>query len=331
MKTKLSLGKLPSELLLRYVLSKTGATTKQVLVSPAIGLDFGVVKLRSGCLIASSDPVTGASENIGARAVNVSANDIATSGNRPQFMQSVLLFPENASEGLVRQVSSQVHGTAKELGVSVLGGHTELTPTLNRTIVVVTMFAIVEAFVTSAQAREGDTIMLTKTAGLEGTSILAADSRRLGLKLPATTIKRARALVKNLSVVSEARTAFVTGKVHAMHDCTEGGLLGAVYEMASASHLGFEIYDRRIPILKETRAICDAARVDPLKLMSSGALLIAVQRGGEKQVHKALSRLGVPVVEIGRFTGGSGTLIRSNGKSETIAAAPQDELWRLAG
>ncbi len=328
---KLSLGKLPPKLLRKHVLSMTGAKSELVYLPPEIGLDFGVVRLSSGYLIVSSDPVTGVRENVGWYAVNVSANDIATSGNRPQFMQSILLFPEGASETLVKDVSSQVHTTASKLGIAIVGGHTELTPRLKHVIVVATSFAVVDSFITAAHARQGDTIMMTKVAGLEGTSILANDWRRLGLNLPSSTIERAKGLGKKLSVVKEAQRAFMTGVVHAMHDCTEGGVLGAVYEMAFASRLGFEMYEERIPVAKETRSICGALSIDPLRLISSGALLLAVERGKEKKVRKALGKLSVTVAEIGRFTGGSRVLISSSGKSEKVRTAPADELWSLTG
>jgi hydrogenase maturation factor len=326
---RLSLGKLPTELLRKYVLSMTGAKSDLVYLPPEIGLDFGVVRLSSGYLIVSSDPVTGVREDVGRYAVNVSANDIATSGNRPQFMQSILLFPESASEKLVGEVSSQVHRTAEKLGIAIVGGHTELTPRLNHVIVVATSFAVVDSFITAAQAKQGDTIMMTKVAGLEGTSILATDWRRLELKLPSSTIERAKGFENNLSVVKDARAAFMSGGVHAMHDCTEGGVLGAVYEMAFASRLGFELHERRIPVAKETRLICDSLNIDPLKLIGSGALLLAVERGKEKRVRQGLDRLNVPVAEIGRFTEGSRVLISSIGESKKVRTAPTDELWRL--
>ena len=329
-KMNLSLGKLPPELLRKYVLSMTGAKSEMVLLPPAFGVDFGVVKLSSGYLIVSSDPVTGVREQVGWYAVNVAANDVATSGNSPQFIQSILLFPANASEKLVREVSTQVHRAASELGIAVLGGHTELTPQLEHAIAVVTAFSIGDSFITAAQAKDGDTIMLTKAAGLEGTSILATDWRGLGLRLPASSVARAKALGRSLSVVKEARAAFIAGGVHAMHDCTEGGVLGAVYEMASASRLGFEIYEGRIPVATETRTICDALEIDPLKLISSGALLLAVERGKEKKVRQALVRLGIPVSEIGRFMGRARVLIKSSGESERVRTAPTDELWRLS-
>lgn len=176
----LSLGKLPPEVMERYLFGMTGARSKRVVVEPALGLDFGVVRLGGGraggrFLIVSSDPITGVSERAGWYAVNVSANDVATSGTRPEFMQSVILLPEEATERDVRQLSSEMHGTAKELGIAIVGGHTELTPGLHRPIVVTTAFAVADSYVTAAGARAGDTLMMTKTAGVEGTTILGTD------------------------------------------------------------------------------------------------------------------------------------------------------------
>lgn len=325
----LPLGKLPPELLEKHILSMSGARSRDVVVSPAMGLDFGVVRLKSEYLVVSSDPVTGVAEDIGWYAVNVSANDVATSGNRPQFMQSVLLFPETAQEGLVRRVAARLHGTARDLGITILGGHSEVTPGLRRTIAMVTAFAVVDSFITAAQARSGDSILMTKVAGLEGTSIIAKEPVRFGLDVPASTLRSARAFSRRLSVVEEATTAYKTRGVHAMHDCTEGGVLGALYEMASAARLGFEAEEARIPVAPETASICDALRADPLKLISSGSLLLAVARGKEKSVLSALAKRDIPVAQIGTFKEGRSRLVRRSGKVEDIRSAPVDELWRL--
>ena len=178
----LSLGKLPPDVMRKYVFGMTGAKSKRVVVAPSLGLDFGVVRLGSGAkkgryLIVSSDPITGTMERVGEDAVNVSANDVATSGNRPEFMQSIILLPEDASEDDVRKISSEMHKTAKRLGITIVGGHTELSPGLHRPIVVTTAFAIVDSFVTAAGARPGDTMMVTKSAGVEGTAIFGTDTR----------------------------------------------------------------------------------------------------------------------------------------------------------
>jgi hydrogenase expression/formation protein HypE len=328
---RLSLGKLPPDVMERYLFRMTGARSKRVVVEPALGLDFGVVRLGGGprgrYLIVSSDPITGVSERTGWYAVNVSANDVATSGTRPEFMQSVILLPEDASEREVRVLSSDMHRTAKGLGIAIVGGHTELTPGLRRPIVATTAFAVAESYVTAAGAQEGDTLMMTKTAGVEGTAILGTGGRFDG-RLDSRTVSAAKGYFGRLSVVGEAVGAYQTGAVHAMHDCTEGGVLGALYEMATASRLGLEVEEADIPVSKETRVICSAVGIDPLKLISSGTLLIAVAKGRESQVSGAVASSGSRATAIGRFTKGKVILTRGRG-AEEVTGPPRDEIWRL--
>jgi len=328
----LSLGKLPPEVMERYLFGMTGARSRRVVVEPSLGLDFGVVRLggartKGRYLIVSSDPITGVRERAGWYAVNVSANDVATSGNRPEFMQSVILLPEDASERDVRQLSSEMHRTAKRLEIAIVGGHTELSPGLHRPIVVTTAFAVADSYVTAAGARAGDALMMTKTAGVEGTSILGTDAR-FNRGLDRETVSGAASHFERLSVVEEAVAAQRTGAVHAMHDCTEGGVLGALYEMATASGLGLEVAEADIPVSKETERICSTLGVDPLKLISSGTLLIAVRRGAEALVSEAVASVGSRATPIGRFKKGK-VLLTRRGKAEVVTGPPKDEIWRL--
>ncbi len=329
---RLSLGKLPPEVMKRYLFAMTGARSAKVVVEPSLGLDFGVIRLggakeKDRYLIVSSDPITGVSERAGWYAVNVSANDVATSGNRPEFMQSIILLPEDASTRDVKELSSEMHQTAKGLGIAIVGGHTELSPGLHRPIVVTTAFAMASSYVTAAGAREGNTLMMTKTAGVEGTAIIGTDPR-FNKKLGRETVAAARRYFDKFSVVDEASTAYRTGFVNAMHDCTEGGVLGAIYEMATASGSGVEVAEKDIPISKETRAICSAVGVDPLKLISSGTLLLAVERGREAGVRAAMASVGSDATSIGRFTKEKILMTREN-KAEEVRGPPNDEIWRL--
>ena len=329
---RLSLGKLPPEVMKRYLFGMTGARSAKVVVEPSVGLDFGVVRLggpktKGRFLIVSSDPITGVVEKAGWYAVNVSANDVATSGNRPEFMQSIILLPEDASERDVKALSSEMHRTAQGLGIAIVGGHTELTPGLRRPIVVTTAFATSESYVTAAGAREGDALLMTKTAGVEGTAIIGTDAR-FNEKLDGETVAAARRYFEEFSVVDEATGAYRTGVVHAMHDCTEGGVLGALYEMATASGVGLRVAEKDIPISKETRAVCSGVGVDPLKLISSGTLLVAVERGKERRVLEAISALGSSATVIGRFAGRR-VVLAGGGWEQEVSTAPRDEIWRL--
>jgi len=329
---KLSLGKLPPEVMERYLFGMTGARSKRVVVEPSLGLDFGVVALggsgsKARFLIVSSDPITGVTERAGWYAVNVSANDVATSGNRPEFMQSIILMPEDASVSDVSDLSAEMHRTAKSLGIAIVGGHTELSPGLHRPIVVTTAFAIAGSYATAGGAREGDTLMMTKTAGVEGTAIIGTDAR-FNRTLRKETVAEARKYFGKLSVVEEAVAAYRTRQVRAMHDCTEGGVMGAVYEMAAASGLGLKVARRDIPVSAETRAVCAPMGIDPLKLISSGTLLLAIRPGGEDRVKSAIASAGSNATSIGSFASGK-IVLTSAGREQELTGPPNDEIWRL--
>jgi hydrogenase expression/formation protein HypE len=326
---KLELGKIPPKLLESRLLKLAGAPSKDLVVPPKLGVDFGVVRLKSGYLIVSSDPVTGAVEDVGWYAVNVSANDVATSGNRPLYMQSVILLPEGATTEELQGLWVQIHRAARVLGISITGGHTEVTPKLRRPIVITTAFTYSDTFVTAADAEEGDSIMLTKTAGIEGTAILASQTTQSKLKMSPARLNSAKRFREKLSVVEEAEVAFRTGFVHAMHDCTEGGALGAVYEMANASKKGFLLFAKDVPVAQETREVCEAFGIDPLRLIGSGSLILAVKRGGESRVTAALAEIGVRVAKVGEFTKKRKILVRPDGIEEKVGDAPMDELWRV--
>ena len=324
--SRLPLGKIPIGILNSTVLRLTGARSPDLVTPPGAGVDFAAVKTGRGYMIVSADPVSGVTEEIRRYAVRVSANDVATSGNRPQFAEAVVLLPEGSSEEGLMGVARQIDRAARESRISVLGGHTEVTPGLSRPIVVATVFAFAKRFVTSAGARPGDAVLMTKTAGLEGTSELAREARLHSVS-PAT-LRRARRLIEQLDVTAEATAAFGTGKVHGMHDCTEGGVLGAVYEMSVASGVGFVLDESAVPVAPETRAVCDALSLDPLRLIGSGALLIAAPEEEAGAVCDAL-RPACRVTRIGEFRPRGRTLVRRDGKREAVRDAPEDELWRV--
>ena len=326
---RLPLGKIPIDVLSSTVLKMTGAQSDAVVTLPKAGLDFAAVKLDSGYMIVSADPITGVSKDIGHYAIHVGANDVATSGNRPQFAESVVLLPEGSSAGNVRDVARQMNSAASNLGIAIVGGHTEVTPGLRSPIVVATVFSFVKRYVSSQDARVGDVIMMTKSAGLEGTAALA-QHRNMSRRVPARVILRARGFSVRMSTVEDSVTAFQTGFVRAMHDCTEGGVLGAVFEMSLASGLGFVLREEAVPVANETRLICEAFSLDPLKLIGSGSVLLAVKKGKETQIAKALDPV-CRVTTIGEFTEKSRVLVKKDGGEETVSSAPEDELWRTLG
>jgi hydrogenase maturation factor len=326
---RLSFGKI-SPHLLQHVLRRRGVDLPEVVLGPQLGVDFAAVRVGGGFLITSADPITGASERPGWYAVNVSANDVATSGVRPRYVEAVVLHPESASGQSVLATADEIDEAANTLEMAVVGGHTEVTPGLERIIVSATSFGFGHHYVTAADAQDTDAIVMTKSVALEGTAILATRFAKR-LSVPLATLRRARMLSRQLSVVRDAKEAFSAGSVHAMHDPTEGGLLGGIYEMACAAGLGFFLDEQAVPIASETRAICNELEVDPLRLISSGVLLVALAQSDSQPLVDRLRRASIPAAQIGTFTS-KGMRVRTRAGHIVRHAGPVvDELWKLLG
>jgi thiamin-phosphate kinase len=329
---KLNFGKLPPSILREVVYKHLGVPSKRVLLGPSVGEDAAIIDMGDKVLVLHTDPITGAIENIGLLAVYVSTNDVATRGALPLWLSLAILLPEDATKELLEGIVSLIDQTAKEIGVSVVGGHTEVTLGLKRPIVVSTALgeARKESYVTSSGAKPGDLIILTKSAAIEGTSILANElEAQLKEKVGEDVIKKAKSYIKLISVVKEALVASSTGFVNAMHDPTESGILGAVQELCYASKVGARIYESKIPISYETKKVCETLRIDPLKTISSGALLIAVKKEGTEEVVRAIEKAGVKATIVGEFTEENNLeVIRKTGV-ERITEPVQEELWKV--
>ena len=321
-------GKLDPATLRRLVLDRLGVRRDDVVVHARLGEDAAAVQFGDEVCVLSSDPITGAGANAGWYAVHVACNDVAAMGARPVGVLATLLFPETSVEDDVARVMDDVHRAALELGIEVLGGHTEVAPGLSAPVVAMTAVgrARRDRLVTSGGARPGDALVLTKAAALEGTAILAADlGHVLKDRLDASTIERARALTTRLSVVPEGILAVELG-AHALHDPTEGGVLGALWELAEASGTGYVVDAAAVPILDETRRVCAALGADPLRLISSGALLIACPDA--ERMIAGLAARDIPAARIGEIVEQERTLL-VDGERQEVGPVVRDELWRL--
>ncbi len=309
-------GKLEAEKLKKLVLPHTGASNDKVIVPPAFGEDAAVVDLGFTKMVAASDPITGALENIGMYAVNINANDVACMGAAPEYFLSVILLPDEFTDDQIQKIASDISREARKLHISVIGGHTEALDTENP-IVIGTMIGFTEKVIISSGACLGDDIILTKGAAIEGTSILATDFYELlKEKIDRKTLKKAQNFLKKISVVKEALIAreYAT----AMHDPTEGGIAGALHELADASHCGFHVDVKKIPISKETMKICSVLDINPLNLISSGSLLITTDKKYSNLLVEALRKSGILAEIIGEIT-----------QERNLEPVIQDELWRI--
>ncbi len=329
---KLPPGKIPIDILQSIVFKNLGADRKEVTLGPKTGVDGAVLEIGSKSVIVSMDPITGAVERIGLEAVNVNANDVATFGVEPAFIFSCIMLPEGADSKIVETISTQMGTAAKELGIAIVGGHCESTPGLTSPIVVCCIMGLTEKgqYVTAAGAKAGDKLILTKSAGIEGTAILATDrEEQLSKVVKPKMLECAKSYYNQISVVKDALTAYRAGGVHAMHDPTEGGVLNGVHEMADAAGLGLLIFEEKIVVEPETAKICRYFEIDPLQLISSGALLIAAEPQAAPKIIEALKEQKIFATVIGEFNNHAEKRYfeTKSGEIQDLPRPTSDQLW----
>ena len=292
-------GKLGPEAL-AAVLEATGADDAAVDVGPAYGEDAAAVDLTGAesTLVVAADPLSLAADSVGELAVHVACNDVAASGADPRWLTHTLFLPDDDPDRR-QTVAEQVDATARDLGVAIVGGHTEVLPSLERPLCSMTALGTTDRFVSSGGADPGDRLLLTKGAGIEATAILATDFRDECAEagVSAATLDAAAGFLDEVSVVPDAAAA--RDAATAMHDPTEGGLLTALVETASASEAVLAVERDRVPVRPETEACCAALGVDPLATFGSGALLAAVPPERVAEATDALAAAGIAVGEIG--------------------------------
>jgi hydrogenase maturation factor len=330
---RLRTGKLPPEIL-RRLLKNKGAKDPRVLLGPQIGEDAALVKLGPYTIVLKTDPVTYAEDMIGWYAVNVNANDVATRGAEPAWFQATVLLPEGSEVSLVESIFEQISGAAKALGVAVTGGHTEVTPGIDRPIVVGDMHGVLVGAspVMTSAAEAGDAVVLTKGAGIEGTALIAREKRaELEGIFDKELVERAAGFLKNpgLSVVKEAMLALQFG-VHSMHDPTEGGVAMGVRELSDASGRQVELLADAVMVLPETASICSHYGIDALGLLGSGALLATFKPADARSYVEELHKVGIDAAIIGsvKKAKGAPTIIR-DGESTPLSSSERDEVLKV--
>lgn len=335
MNTPLPVGKLPLALLSR-LFGLVVTTDPRVIVGPAIGQDAAVLDFGDRYLVAKTDPITFATDAIGWYAVQVNANDIACMGATPRWFLATLLLPEGRTEAtLAETIFTQINQACHALGVSLVGGHSEVTYGLDRPIVVGTMLGEVapDRLVTAAGAQPGDVLILTKGIAVEATAIIARErGEALASRFPPEFLEHCRNFLyqPGISVVRDAQIALGAGRIHAMHDPTEGGLATGLHELALASSVGLEIDAEQVPVLPETAALCAEFGLDPAGLIASGALLIAAPAGDAPAILSALHQAGIAAQIIGRvLPAEAGLWLREGPERRPLPTFERDEIARL--
>ena len=302
----MDIGKFPHQLL-RELLEGFDSSDPQVVVGPEMGEDAAVLEVGGKLLVATSDPVTFASDRIGWYAVQVNANDIACTGGAPRWFLATLLVPERFSPAEAGELFNQVVGACRDLGVTLIGGHSEVTYGIDRPLVLGTMLGEVvpERLVRTGGAQEGDSIVVTKGVAIEGTALLARERRGdlLQAGVAAEIVDAGAALLDTpgISVLHDAELACNNVRVHSLHDVTEGGIITALREVAAASGLGLGLEEDSVPVLPQTAVVCEALGLNPLGLLASGALLITLPPEDVPRLLSTLDGAGIDGWEIGQM------------------------------
>lgn len=325
----MEIGKIAENVLKRSVLKQIQHRREEVLLSAGVGEDCSAVKLEEGeVFILSVDPITAAKKGMGTLAVHVTANDLASSGAEPVGVLLSILLPPGKREKYLKELMEEIETVCRQLNIEVLGGHTEVSGVVNQPVVTVTGVGKVGegSIISTAGLKPGDELVMTKWAGMEGTAILAAEKREKLLEtLPKELLDTAEAFLEQISVLPEAMAVRDLG-VHSMHDVTEGGIFGALWEVGSASGVGIEADLKKIPIRQETIEICEVFGLNPYQMMSSGSLLIGCEHGN--RLVEVLEQKGIPAAVIGKATDGNDRIIKNGEEVRYLEPADSDELHK---
>ena len=326
----MKIGKLPETVLMRSVLKQINHRREEVIVGPALGQDCAVLTLKEGEVFTlSSDPITGTVKDLGSHSIHITANDLAASGAEPVGVMLTIMLPSKTKESVLKQIMQDAESTCAKLGMEILGGHTEITDVVNQPLISVTGVGKVKqdelALATQMQADQD--IVVTKWVGLEATAILAKEKEeQLRSVFSEDFIDTARKFDRYLSVIPEAKVACEV-QVSAMHDITEGGVLGALWEMANGAGVGLEVDLRRIPIRQETVEICEFFKLNPYLIMSSGSMLMSTNDG--KGLVDRLESAGIPATIIGRTNDSKDRIIKRGEEVRYLDKPQSDELYKV--
>lgn len=326
----MKVGKLPESVLKRSVFKQLHTKREEVLLGAGVGEDCAAMKLDSDeIFVISTDPITGTAKDIGDLAVQITVNDLASAGAEPIGVMLTMLLPEDATEEELKHVMAQVESACEKNRIQVMGGHTEVTRVVSQIVLSVTGVgkAKEDRLISTADVLPDMDILVTKWVGIEGTAILAKEKEQeLSARYTKPFLEAAKGLDRYLSVLPEAATAVKSG-VAAMHDVTEGGIFGALWEMAEASGVGLEIDLKKIPLKQETVEICEYFGISPYELISSGSMLMAA-KDGDRLVME-LQKEGIPAVIIGKATAGRDRILRNEDECRYLEPPKTDELYKV--
>ena len=326
----MEIGKVPEAVLKRAVFRQIHTRREEVLVGAGVGEDCAALQLGPDeVFVLSTDPITGTDKNTGELAVQITANDLASAGAEPVALLLTVLLPVTADEPMIRRLMKEVDEACEKLHIQVVGGRTEVTAVVNQPVISVTGIGKAKKghLVTTGGAGIGDDVVATKWIGIEGTSIIAREKEQELLeRFAAPFVEEAKNFDRFLSVVPDAAAAVKSG-VTAMHDVTEGGIYGALWELAEASGVGLEIDLKKIPVRQETIELCEYYRLNPYQLISSGCMLMTAPDG--RRLVRDLEKAGIHATLIGRCVDGKAKKILNGEDTAYLERPKTDELYKI--
>ena len=321
-------GKLDWNDLLEVIKEGNSVKRDDVPNLSGVGEDCAVVRFGEYDLVLSTDPITGTESNMGRLAVNINCNDLASSGASPVGILVTILAPTSAELSDIKKIMHDIGSEASKYNLAILGGHTEVTDAVNRMVVSCTVVGKTSKnkSILTRGAKKGDSIIVSKYLCLEGTSIICSDYKeKLSEVLTEDEFTEAKAYGEELSVVKEG-LLLKDENITSMHDITEGGVLGALWEVSTAAGLGFIVEEDKMPILSLTKKVCSFFKIDPLRLISSGSMLITTS--DPHKIIKILESAGINGSIIGKMTEKDGILVTEN-EQKNVKPPKRDELFNI--
>lgn len=326
----MEIGKLKTDLLEKYIFNKLVSNREEVIMGGGTGLDNAVMDFGGDLIVASTDPITGASKNLGSLAINISVNDVSCQCADPVGILMTLLIPPSANLDDLKEIVDDATRTAAELNVDIVGGHTEVTDAVNKIVISTTVIGRVnkKRRPDLKTVKAGDVLAVSKYLGIEGTSIIAHEKDEIKSFLSVEEYELAISLSRDLSVLKESKLAGKYGVKH-MHDITEGGLFGAVWETSKALGQGIRIFADALPLLDVTKKICDFYKINPMKLISSGSMLMVFDGEKFNNFKEEAEASGIKVTKVGVVNNEDQAVVKYEGREIILQDPDPDELYKV--
>jgi hydrogenase expression/formation protein HypE len=328
----MDIGKLPNKLLEEIIISNLKTRRSEVIERAGVGKDCAVIDYEDKYCVISSDPITGASKNIGKIAVNVACNDIGAAGAEPNALLMTILAPKGTKQYEIERIMKEANEAADIINVEIVGGHTEITDAVNKLVLSLTALGMKDKDRIADPVKQGDVVLLSKEIGIEGTSIIYSENKDELIKelfdRKNLSFKKVENYINQLSVVKEGVICGKLGSKY-MHDITEGGVFGALWEACKANEIGLIVEEDKIPISKETKEICSYFNINPFRLISSGSMLVITDRKSGNKMIEELKKEGINLQIIGEVVDNKTCTMKFNDKTYIIDEPESDELYKV--